>query len=701
MDHGILIAGLTDLSTWISFLKAALGLGVVIFVHELGHFLVAKACGVKCEKFYVGFDPPIKIGPLQLPRTLFRKQWGETEYGIGIIPLGGYVKMLGQDDNPANAAKEAERIKVQDQASPTQPERLDPRSYPAKSVPQRMAIISAGVIFNLIFGVIFATIAYRMGVKYTPCTIGGTSVGDPAWQVGLQPGDKIVQLDKDEPESEQLRFRQDLKLKMFSLEKGEDVDLQIKSRSGEKRWVTLSPNSDYQKQAGTPTIGIWMAHEPQVFALVKDSVADKSGLTLGDKIQSVTVDGQQTSIRHGFELDALMARHPTRPLELTVSRTNKETKAEETKQIVLAPSTAKRFGVELRVGPITAVQSGSVAEQAGLAVGDVLTELDGQPVGDPLTLPTRMLEFIGKPTVLSVQRGETTEQVAITPVAPKMVTEVMRRDGPIGLESLGVAYRLLPTVENVIEGSPADNAGIVAGDVLASVKLIPQESEDNEGSALSRYFKRRGTRKMLEARELDQPLLIDAEHNNWPFVVASVQGTSNKFKIDLKLKRGGEEKTFRLSPEPSSTSFDYRRGFGLKGQEDTLVASSWGEAFALGRRETWEGMRQVVLVLRKIKNNYKNLGGPITIAAVGTMEASEGLPRLLIFLTMLSANLAVLNFLPIPVLDGGHMVFLAYEGIFGKPVNERIAFGLTVVGFSMLMGLMVFVFGLDISRFLG
>ena len=83
------------------------------------------------------------------------------------------------------------------------------------------------------------------------------------------------------------------------------------------------------------------------------------------------------------------------------------------------------------------------------------------------------------------------------------------------------------------------------------------------------------------------------------------------------------------------------------------------------------------------------------------MEASEGLPRLLIFLTLLSANLAVLNFLPIPVLDGGHMLFLAYEGIMGKPVNERVQMSLTMVGFSLLLCLMLFVFGLDLTRFLG
>ena len=67
----------------------------MIFVHELGHFSVAKLCGVKCEKFYLGFD----IGGLKFCK--FR--WGETEYGIGILPLGGYVKMLGQEDNPGQA----------------------------------------------------------------------------------------------------------------------------------------------------------------------------------------------------------------------------------------------------------------------------------------------------------------------------------------------------------------------------------------------------------------------------------------------------------------------------------------------------------------------------------------------------------------------------------------------------------------------
>src|SRR5262245_30297049 len=107
---------LETIGSWIwMILGVAAGLTFVIFVHELGHFLVAKACGVKCEKFYVGFDffeIPIPFTKWKIPRSLFKFQWGETEYGLGSLPLGGYVKMLGQDDDPRNAEQEAARIRA-------------------------------------------------------------------------------------------------------------------------------------------------------------------------------------------------------------------------------------------------------------------------------------------------------------------------------------------------------------------------------------------------------------------------------------------------------------------------------------------------------------------------------------------------------------------------------------------------------------
>ncbi len=106
----------------------------------------------------------------------------------------------------------------------------------AKSVPQRMAIISAGVIMNLIFAVIFAAIAYRWGVNYIPCVVGTTVPGDPAWTHDLRPGDRIVQFD-DDPLNRHLRFENDLT--MGVLFNGPDQELRLKierpSGSGDER----------------------------------------------------------------------------------------------------------------------------------------------------------------------------------------------------------------------------------------------------------------------------------------------------------------------------------------------------------------------------------------------------------------------------------------------------------------------------------
>ena len=179
-----------------NIMLVALGLGFVIFVHELGHFLAAKLFGVQCDKFYVGFDPPIKIGPIRLPSKLFHFKWGETEYGIGIIPLGGYVKMLGQDDDPRNSRAELDRSKSAtansdnesgsseptDESTNSKPVH-HPRSFLAKSVGARMVIISAGVIMNIIFGILMAAVAFYLGVPYNPSVAGRVPPGDPAWTV--------------------------------------------------------------------------------------------------------------------------------------------------------------------------------------------------------------------------------------------------------------------------------------------------------------------------------------------------------------------------------------------------------------------------------------------------------------------------------------------------------------------------------------
>ena len=239
--------------------QVALGLGFVIFVHELGHFLAAKTFGVRCDKFYVGFDVPMSIGPIKLPSTLGKFTWGETEYGIGIIPLGGYVKMLGQNDDPRAAEEEAARVR---EGGDEESEELNPRSYTAKPVWQRMIIISAGVIMNLIFAVILAGVAYWSGAPYTPTLVGDTYAGGPAWESGLQVGDKIVRygaMDENEPNI----FFDDLR--MDTLMRGLDRDLQLPLtviRDGKEVDLSVEMTNRYTPRDDLYTLG-WIAAQDQ------------------------------------------------------------------------------------------------------------------------------------------------------------------------------------------------------------------------------------------------------------------------------------------------------------------------------------------------------------------------------------------------------------------------------------------------------
>ncbi len=147
-----------------TFFAAILVLGALIFVHELGHFLVAKKLGVGVEKFSLGFGPKI-----------FGMQIGDTEYMLSAVPLGGYVKLAGEDPDEECQDKE--------------------HSFSASSVWSRLAIVSAGPLFNLLFAVLIFSIVYMVGVPTLAAAIGKVRDGSPALKAGLLVGDKITAID--------------------------------------------------------------------------------------------------------------------------------------------------------------------------------------------------------------------------------------------------------------------------------------------------------------------------------------------------------------------------------------------------------------------------------------------------------------------------------------------------------------------------
>jgi|UniRef100_A0A7C3WRC8 regulator of sigma E protease len=139
-------------------------LGILIFVHEFGHFLLAKLLKVRVEAFSLGFPP-----------KLLSKKIGETEYRLSVIPLGGYVKLLGENPD--------EQV----------PPELQPRSFSHHPLWHRTLIVLAGPGFNLLFCVLALFLMFSIsGIPFIPTTIGSIKADSPAAQAGLQPGDKIL-----------------------------------------------------------------------------------------------------------------------------------------------------------------------------------------------------------------------------------------------------------------------------------------------------------------------------------------------------------------------------------------------------------------------------------------------------------------------------------------------------------------------------
>jgi len=720
---------LAALTVTFGILKVIVGLGIVIFVHELGNFVVAKLCGVKCEKFYIGFDVPIKIGPFNLPRTFFKRQWGETEYGVGIIPLGGYVKMLGQDDNPANTEAEAERTRVrkdeddvEDEAGKEEEFELDPRSYTAKSVPKRMAIISAGVAMNLVFAVIFATIAYRMGVNYTPCVIGSTLAGLPAWEMDLPAGARIIQIGRNGTESQHLRFKMDLLQNVGMTAGEEDLELLLLMPDGQKKWITVRPEVVEFEKASAPLLGIDAANETTLATKKPAMENGPAGRTEtpfegGDKIVVIEAAGRRHDIDSDVDLRAALAEHCDDELKITVRRVDEAERAaaeaEERKPqsyevtIDVARNPMRRLGLVMTIGPITAIQQGSPAtkavkkdapedEEIGFKKGDVIQSVNGKAVHDPVTLPHVFRRLAGKEVEVEVLRGDETVTLLVTPRTPTSRAASRFPGSPLAVQSLGVAYSILNKVHSIDPGIAPENAEALAelepGDQPVRILSVTFKAADKQ--------KKKKEKKDLGLSDKKIPL---GETLSWTTIRVRMQRSLPDTKVVLEYQRGEETGTVELAIVESKEWFSSYRGFVLVATRETHTAESWSEAASLGLRNTKESLMLVFTFLRKLVTGeiaVTNLGGPGMIAVVAYSEAKEGISRLLLFLTLLSANLAIINFLPIPVLDGGHMVFLTYEGIRGKPVNEKLAIRLTVAGLIFILGLMVFVIGLDFYHFL-
>ena len=656
----------------LTILYVALGLGLVIFFHELGHFAVAKWCDVHVERFSIGFGP-----------ILWSFKRGETEYALSLIPFGGYVKMLGQDDMDPSQLSSEEIAQ-------------DPRSYSAKSVPQRMAIISAGVIMNIVTGMLFFAAAFGIGVETVPAEIGSIQIGSPAWVANLEPGDRITGIrEADDSEFRQVETFGDI-MRGVALTSGAVVIRGVQP-DGKTFEMRLQPDSSGSRRiigAGPLNGGLQVIRPKMASARVATpgtpAARAEPAFEPGDRIQRI--DDQPVSDH--IVLRRSLIENRDRAVVLHVRRD--QALQDELVAISVEPQPFRALGLWMDIGRITAVQADSPAERHGLKVDDKITRVDGKLIGtdlDPLRLPDYLgaKGAAGEEVELIVNRlvkGSSPQDVTVRLVprnTPGWTEQPLAEDVPLSAPALGIAYHVIPTVLHVEPDSPAARAGIEKGERIKKIELIPPAAD--------------------AAEEEDEPVTVEfgkeeSGQKNWAWPFWLLQRLPT-YEVKLTVSdKPGKERVVGLEPAPVDNWF-VPGSRGLRLQPDLLVQEAAGpmDAVSMGFNHTKNSTIDIYLTLRSLFTgnlSVTELSGPVQIATIAYRTAEHGISELLLFLGFLSVNLAVLNFLPIPVLDGGHMVFLIWEGVTRRKPSEKVLAVATYAGMLFVLGLMAFVLYLDL-----
>ena len=314
-------------------LWTVVALTLLVFVHEMGHFLTAKLFGMRVDRFSIGF-PPVIAG----------KEWGETEYVIGATPLGGYVKIAGMIDE----SMDTEHVG-------SEPE---PHEFRAKPVWQRIVVITAGVIFNVILAaIIFTGLKATLGDSYVPADqIEEVHVaeGSPAYELGLRTGDRITRIDGEVPrEASQLALAnpEDLLADTLTI---------TVERDGEKRTFTAPPNIMTRvSRAARQGENFGVSFLPSVVASVREgSPAAEAGLQAGDRITAIGGE----PVRFWGELTQAVHAAGTNPLTVRWTRPDSARAAAGSDTAKMEPPSSNASGGGFGAPEQTATRPGGVFE---------------------------------------------------------------------------------------------------------------------------------------------------------------------------------------------------------------------------------------------------------------------------------------------------------------------------------------------------
>ena len=655
---------------------------------------------MRVEKFYIWFD--------FLGLKFFKFKWGETEYGLGLFPLGGYVKMLGQEDNPGAIQAEIERAKQsanETEGLPPAPDErptiFSPESYLSKNVPQRLAIIVAGVIMNFLFAIVCAAGAYMIGVIEAAPMVGNVIPGSPAWEVGLRPGDRIAAID-----GRIAREFKDINKKMIS--GTETIRLTIE-RQGESLTVDVVP----RKRSGdlVPNIGVASLPTLKLSPQQRLGPWEKyyTAATL-DVLRLVTetnpmrlekVEGQ--AVNSYIEYREAQLKKIGEPITCTFNGID----------TVIPAVPMRAIPIRFVMGAIVSVLPNSDAEKQGIKEGDTITSVDGDADFDPFKLPQILLRKVnaGQTSVELVINKEDggEEQTLILELAPVHFLAdlglLSMRDA-LGCAALGLAWNVEPVIADVDESELLPGQPVpTVGDRLVSVELVncaPFLVKNSFSDRISDgLFRSSGLRIHSIGERVDVPYIFTYLLQRAPALEPQEGEEPRPLGIRLILESPDEKTKIVEMPILDATDwFQSERGFNLTTELVEFRAAGIGEALVFGTIRTVDYTFLVYRSLNSLINGTvspRALNGPVGIIDILYRFAHAGLSDFLILLCLIGANLAVINLLPIPPLDGGHVVFLTYEGIFSRPPNELVQVILSYFGLFLILLLMVWTVSLDVG----
>lgn len=543
-------------------------LGALIFVHELGHFIVAKLLRVKVVRFSIGFGP-----------RLFGFIHGETEYQIAALPLGGYVKMAGDDPG-----------------EPVAPEDRG-RGFLEQKPWRRFCIAAAGPAMNLAFPVvIYFAIGLAQNGKLVPGpSIGAISPGTPAAEAGLEPGDRILSVTAPGGVARPVRYFADLR-DLVSPHPGERLTIELERNGKRLPPVTIVPareaESDPVETRYRGVIGVTATYSAAIVAPV---VAGAAG-----PLQpfDLVVEAGGSKIGHAGDLARVVDKADCAPLDMRVMRED-----------------------------VTPLPGAALSVFSSVDLQKVPTCVDGKPAW-ALTDPV-VSTFVG-----AVERG-----------------------------------------------SPADRAGLRRGDAIAAVNGKPVRSFRDINSHASAFEP--GARVELSLTDGRAVTLVPEQ----------------RVTVD------------ELTREPRHRLvLGFLPGYPTMVRPEALVVDSL--PLRLGVVEVMRGaltsvnrvVRLTMLALGGVLTgqiSFKTLGGPIMLFSLAGQAAEEGVQSFLFMMALISINLGIMNLLPIPVLDGGHIVTCLLEAVTRRPLSLRAREIANLVGIILLVMLMMAVFKNDIARMLG